>query len=219
MRHQNLNAFLNEDKHHGVYVFTSYSCELCEQFEKDLSQYDTSSFVAIEVMRDEEIILTEMFGLKGFPFAVVFVENEIGLIKKGVLFQKQMNEIYNFLKQNNIKTEQANKIPITQTVPVILESPFRGDAKTNTEYVKLAIQDSVERGESPVAFHLLYSDIYDINNPQHNAIVKKLKESWSLLSKKTVVYIDEGVSEGMLDGITDAAARGKEIEFRKIYEN
>lgn len=217
MRHQNLNAFLNEDKHHGVYVFTSDSCDLCEQFEKDLSQYDTSSFAAIEVIGDEEIILTEMFGLKGFPFTVVFVENKIGLIKSGVLFQKQMNEIYNFLKLNNIKTEHV-KIPITQAIPVILESPFRGDSKTNTEYVKLAIKDSVERGESPIAFHLLYSDVYDINNPQHNIIVKKLKEAWEAISKKTVVYTDEGVSDGMLDGIASSAARGKEIEFRKIYE-
>lgn len=218
MRHQNLSAFLNEEKHHGVYVFTSDSCELCAQFEKDLSSYDTSSFAAIEVMRDEEIILDTMFDVKGFPFTVVFVDNEIGLIKKGVLFQKQMNEIYDFLKKNNIKTSQA-KVPVTNAIPVILESPCRGDKNLNNEYLKLAIKDSISRGESPIAMHQLYSDILDMNNANSVLTIRRLKDSWSKLAVKVVVYTDEGVSEGMLEGITDAAARGKEIEFRKIYED
>jgi hypothetical protein len=218
MRHQNLSAFLSEEKHHGVYVFTSDSCELCAQFEKDLSSYDTSSFVAIEVMRDEEIILNEMWGVSGFPYTVVFIENEVGLIKKGVLFQKQMNEIYDFLKQNNIKTT-TQKIPIMNSIPVILESPCRGDKKVNDEYLKIAIKDSISRGESPIAFHQLYADVLDMNNANSVLALRKLKDSWSKFAVKVVVYTDEGVSEGMLEGITDAAARGKEIEFRKIYEN
>lgn len=218
MRHQNLNAFLNEDNRQGVYIFTSDSCELCEQFQKDLSMYDTSSFVAVEVMGDEELILNEMFGINQFPYTAVFIENYVKFVKKGVLFQKQMNELFDFLKCNNMKITHAKTL-ITQLVPVVLESPFRGDSRTNTEYAKLAIADSISRGESPIAFHLLYSDIYDINNPQHNLIVKRLKEAWSIQPKKTVVYTDEGVSEGMLDGITDAASRGVEVEFRKLYEN
>ena len=216
MIHRNLSAFLNEEKHHSVYVFTSDSCELCTQFQKDLSKYDTSSFTAIEVDVDEEIILTSMFNIQGFPFTIVYVNNEIGLVKKGVLFDKQMNELFTFMKANNIEYAPTPKTLVTQAVPVILESPFKGQTEANLEYAKKAIKDSISRGESPIAFHLLYSEVLDENNPHDNLLLKKLKESWTALVQKTVVYTDRGVSEGMLEGITDAAARGRGIDFRNI---
>ena len=163
MIHRNLSAFLNAETHHGVYVFTSDSCELCAQFQKDLSKYDTSSFTAIEVDADEEIILTSMFNIQGFPFTIVYVNNEIGLVKKGVLFNKQMNELFAFMKANNIEYVPSPKSPVTQAIPVILESPFKGPTESNLEYAKKAMKDSISRGESPIAFHLLYSEILDEN--------------------------------------------------------
>lgn len=216
MIHRNLSAFLNEEKHHSVYVFTSDSCELCAQFQKDLSKYDTSSFTAVEVDVDEEIILASMFNIQGFPFTIAYVNNEIGLVKKGVLFDKQMNELFAFMKANNIECTPMPRVLMTQMIPVILESPFKGQTEANLEYAKKAINDSISRGESPIAFHLLYSEVLDENNPHDNLLLKKLKESWAALVQKTVVYTDRGVSEGMLEGITDATARGRGIDFRNI---
>lgn len=220
MKHQNLNAFLHNEKNHGVYVFTSDSCELCAQFEKDLSSYDTSSFTSVEVTKDEEIILSEMFNVHGFPFTVVFVENEIGMIKKGVLFQKQMNDIFDFLKKNNMKTSSP-KMPVTQLLPVILEIPIPVNTSTEeySDYLSDAVKDCISKGEAPLNTHAMFDRCLDLCNPINMSIVLKTKESWGMLAKKTVVYTDLGVSEEMLVGITDAAARGRDVEFRKLYEN
>ena len=218
MKHQNLNAFLHNENNHGVYIFTSDSCELCAQFEKDLASYDTSSFTSVEVTREEEIILDEMFKVKGFPFTVVFVENKIGMIKKGVLFQKQMNDIFDFLKKNNMKTS-ATKIPVTQLTPVILEIQINTNNEEYLDYLTEAVKDCISKGEAPLNAHAMFDKCLDLCNPTNMSIINKMKESWGMLAKKTVVYTDLGVSEEMFEGITDAAARGREVEFRKLYEN
>lgn len=218
MKRQNLSAFLNNQKNHGVYVFTSDSCELCTQFEKDLSAYDTSSFTAVEVTRDEEVILSEMFSVKSFPFTIVFVDNEVGMIKKGVLFQKQMNDIFEFLKRNNIKSSQP-KSPITQLTPIVFEAPINMHNEEHLDYIKDIIADCISKGEAPLNTYLLLNGCLDLCNPVNLSIANKMKESWGLLAKKTVVYSDFGVSDEMINGITDAVARGREVEFRRLYEN
>ena len=219
MKHQNLNAFLHDDKKHGAFVFTSDSCELCAQFERDLSAYDTSSFTAVEVLKSEEHILDEMFKINCFPFTVVFVDNNVGLIKKGVLFQKQMAEVFEFLKKNNIKTESRVKAPVTQLEPVIIESPSRGDSELHDQYTRDIIKDCINRGEAPLCVHAYFDSILNENNPMERSCLVKIKEAWGDISAKTVVYTDCGVSDGMLEGITDAIARGRCIEFRALYEN
>lgn len=40
-------------------------------------------------------------------------------------------------------------------VKVILESPYAGDVEKNIEYARLCLKDSLLRGESPIASHLL----------------------------------------------------------------
>ena len=218
MIHRNLNAFLTAESHHGVYVFTSDACDLCAQFERDLAQYDTSSFTAIEVTGDEDLILSTMFNVQGFPFTIVYVNNEIGLVKKGVLFQKQMNELFAFMKANDIKQESPVRAPVAQMTPVILEMPSNNETSSHTDYVKQAFSDSISKGEAPLNFDSIYEGVLDRTNPAHNLILKKMKEAWSLVAKKTILYVDEGVTVEMLDGITDAAARGREIEIRKIHD-
>lgn len=218
MKHQNLSAFLHNEINHGVYVFTSDSCELCAQFEKDLSAYDTSSFTSVEVTKDEETILNEMFKIQGFPFTIVFINNDIGMIKKGILYQKQMNDIFDFLKKNNIKTEHI-KVPITQLSPVILEIPNFDDARWSHEYFANAVNDCLKHDEAPLNINIMFNGCLDTYNPIHASIIDKMKETWSFAATKTVVYTDLGITDYMLEGITDAAARGREVEFRKLYEN
>ena len=40
---------------------------------------------------------------------------------------------------------------------VIIESPYAGDIKANIAYARRAVRDSLERGEFPIASHLLYT--------------------------------------------------------------
>lgn len=218
MIHKNLRAFLEETTHNSVYVFTSDSCELCAQFEKDLSAYDTSSFTSVEVTNDEEAILSEMFKIQGFPFTVVFINNDIGMIKKGILYQKQMNDIFDFLKKNNIKTDHV-KVPVTQLSPVILEIPNFDEAQWSHEYFANTVNDCLKHDEAPLNINAMFGGILDAHNPIHASIISKMKETWNFAATKTVVYTDLGITDIMLEGITDAAARGREVEFRKLYED
>ena len=40
---------------------------------------------------------------------------------------------------------------------VILESPYAGSVEENVAYARAAVRDSLLRGESPIASHLLYT--------------------------------------------------------------
>ena len=42
-------------------------------------------------------------------------------------------------------------------IKVILESPFAGDIERNIQYARMAVRDSLSRGEAPIASHLLYT--------------------------------------------------------------
>lgn len=219
MKHQNFTAFLHEENKNGVYVFTSDACELCSEFERNLTQYDTSAFTIVEITTIDVAGFSNMFGVENFPYTVVFIDDKIEFRKPGVLFQKQLTEIFNFLKTKGIKFESVKTPAITQLTPVIIEIPSRGDLSAHSVYMELAIKDSILRGESPFCINKLVANVLDDSNPDHRSLMLKVKESWAMLAKKTVVYTDEGISEGMLEGITDAAARNREIEFRKLYEN
>lgn len=44
---------------------------------------------------------------------------------------------------------------------VVIESPLKGDYERNTAYARLALRDSLKRGEIPFASHLLYPQTLD----------------------------------------------------------
>lgn len=101
---------------------------------------------------------------------------------------------------------------------VILESPYAGDVETNIEYARAAMRDSLLRGESPIASHLLYtqSGVLRDEIPEERQTGIDAGLSWRHVSDGTVVYIDKGVSKGMEYGIAAARNAGKPVEFRKL---
>lgn len=40
---------------------------------------------------------------------------------------------------------------------VVLESPYAGDVERNVRYARAAVRDCLDRGEAPIASHLLYT--------------------------------------------------------------
>ena len=42
-------------------------------------------------------------------------------------------------------------------IRVILESPYAGDIERNVAYARMAVRDSLAKGEAPIASHLLYT--------------------------------------------------------------
>jgi hypothetical protein len=101
---------------------------------------------------------------------------------------------------------------------VILESPFSGDTARNIDYAKRCVRDSLLRGESPIASHLLYTQQGILNDldPSERQHGIDAGLAWVKVSDATVVYIDLGISPGMQQGINAAQHFGKPVEYRQI---
>lgn len=101
---------------------------------------------------------------------------------------------------------------------VIIESPFAGDVEENLTYARRCVRDSLSRGESPIASHLLYtqSGILDDARPEERQWGIDAGLAWLAVAHASAVYTDRGVSSGMRYGIAAAEAAGVPVEFREI---
>jgi len=105
---------------------------------------------------------------------------------------------------------------------VIVESPFAGkteeELQENIKYARLAVRDSLLRGESPIASHLLYTQdsILDDNIPEERQMGIDAGLAWRVVANKSVVYTDRGISKGMNYGIDLAMKQGIPVEYRSI---
>jgi hypothetical protein len=101
---------------------------------------------------------------------------------------------------------------------VILESPYAGDVERNLEYGRACLRDSLMRGESPIASHLLLTQqgVLDDNNQTERDLGIEAGLAWCESSDGTVVYADYGVTRGMYQGIDRAHSLGKLVEYRYI---
>jgi len=86
---------------------------------------------------------------------------------------------------------------------VILESPFAGDVKKNILYARLCVKDSLRKGESPIASHLLYTQKGILNDKiegeRELGIIAGL--AWKKVADLQVFYVDYGISKGMQYGM------------------
>lgn len=100
---------------------------------------------------------------------------------------------------------------------VIIESPFAG-GPNNVRYSRRCIRDALDRGESPFASHLLYTQkgVLDDSIPEDRRRGIDAAVGWLKVADCVAVYVDFGVTEGMAKGIARAAALGKTIKFRWI---
>ena len=103
---------------------------------------------------------------------------------------------------------------------VILESPYAGDIERNTKYARLCVRDSLLRGESPIASHLLYTQdgILDDDIPIERTRGINAGLAWILVADKHVFYIDYGYSKGMTYAREESIKMGDVVEERKILK-
>ena len=105
---------------------------------------------------------------------------------------------------------------------VILESPYAGTSadvvERNIEYARACLNDCLQRGEAPIASHLLYTQPGVLDD----AILKDRQlgidagHAWMVGAEVVVMYVDHGVSEGMFIGIRRAKEAGVPIEWRLL---
>ena len=107
---------------------------------------------------------------------------------------------------------------------VVIESPFSGptpaDIEENKRYGRMALHDSIMRGEAPLASHLLYTQpfVLDDNLPEERELGMSL--GWHVMRRSSyvAVYADRGFSSGMVRGIEAAIKAGKKIKLRFITD-
>ena len=102
---------------------------------------------------------------------------------------------------------------------VILESPYAGeDVDANVRYARACVRDSLERGEAPIASHLLYTQPGILNDDNHRERMWGISAglAWRKVAEASVVYIDRGISSGMRFGIKAAEEAGIPIEYRTL---
>lgn len=101
---------------------------------------------------------------------------------------------------------------------VILESPLAGNVEANIAYARACLSDSLARDESPIAWHLLYTQEgvlnYDMSHERQQAMNAGL--AWCRRADRSVVYIDRGISSEMEQSIKAAKSAGLPIEYRSI---
>lgn len=107
-------------------------------------------------------------------------------------------------------------------VPIIMESPYAARDKLSVEdhvrYGRLCLKDCLNRGEAPIASHLLYTQpgILDDSDPDQRLLAIEAGLAWGRFATKTVVYIDLGISRGMLYGMDRARMEMRPLEQRTL---
>jgi hypothetical protein len=102
---------------------------------------------------------------------------------------------------------------------VIIESPYAGDVEANVAYARLAMRDSLIRGESPIASHLLYTQpgILRDDIPDERAWGIAAGLAWRNVADLAAFYIDKGWSTGMESALDLYRSEGRQYELRKLF--
>lgn len=105
-------------------------------------------------------------------------------------------------------------------IRVLIESPYAGDVKRNTEYAKKCVLDCLKRGEAPYASHLFFTQdgLLDDTNPAQRALGIEAGLSWATMADLVAVYTDLGISDGMRFGIYRHEFNDKQITYRTIND-
>jgi hypothetical protein len=103
---------------------------------------------------------------------------------------------------------------------VILESPYGSQypeiVERNIAYAKRCMLDSLQRGEAPIASHLLWTlpGLLDDSDPHERRKGMEAGLAWYRLADRSVVYMDHGRTFGMAFGVSRAFLHSVPVEER-----
>ena len=92
---------------------------------------------------------------------------------------------------------------------VIIESPYKGrlngtetdyrlQTSKNIRYARRCLRDSLNRGEAPIASHLLYPQVLADTVLEERKLGIEAGLAWQHVADCSVFYTDSGWSEGMI---------------------
>ena len=106
---------------------------------------------------------------------------------------------------------------------VVLESPYAGNTpeelNRNIAYAKLALQDSLLRGEAPLMSHLLHTQVLQDTIPMHRKLGIEAGHAWIEHADAVIVFADYGVSKGMQMAVELANKLGVPVFTRFLLES
>lgn len=93
------NKFITGLKH-GVYVITSDTCQICRDYQADISRINNHYLYFVECVTQEQKNLVQALADRAaFPMTIGFYDNELKFTRLGHRFGDDWLEIENFLKQ------------------------------------------------------------------------------------------------------------------------
>lgn len=102
---------------------------------------------------------------------------------------------------------------------VIVESPYAGNITVNERYARAAVRDCLERGECPIASHLLFTQPgilrEDVAEDRGRGVMAGLE--WYRVADLCALYTDRGISPGMRQAMAYARDHGVRIEGRRLW--
>lgn len=103
---------------------------------------------------------------------------------------------------------------------VVIESPYAGDVAENVAYAARCVRDCLQRYESGIASHLLYTQhgILDDNRPADRERGIKAGLAWHVVADAVVFYTDRGWSRGMIAAHKAALAARCPVEIRSLAD-
>lgn len=99
---------------------------------------------------------------------------------------------------------------------IAIECPFEGGTmreEGNVEYAKRCMVDALNRYEAPFLSHLLFPHHLDDTDPEQRELGLQAGHAIAARLEAWAVYLDRGVTAGMLRGIDAALAAG----FRPVH--
>lgn len=106
--------------------------------------------------------------------------------------------------------------------PIVIESPYAGDVERNLRYLRAAMADAIQRGETPYASHALLTQpgVLRDDVPEERALGIKagfrMGEVIAAVGGVRAFYVDLGWSSGMKAGLAEAERIGQPVEMRSV---
>jgi len=99
---------------------------------------------------------------------------------------------------------------------IVICSPWRGDTALHARYLDACLADSYRRGEAPIAAHAIGPRVLREEIEEERARGIQAGLAWIRCADALVVYVDLGISEGMVREAEEACAHGIPIEERSL---
>ena len=99
---------------------------------------------------------------------------------------------------------------------VVVESPYAGDVEANEAYIAFAMLWCFMQGLAPFASHQSYTLILDDDDKDQRKLGMRAGFAWGQAAEERVVFVDRGVSSGMITGMREAVKLGQPIKYAFI---